>query len=195
MFKEFWEQQRRWLYYVEFNNGEVKEYCNYEEIFEDIKPTKTNGNLYTSTDCLKRWRRECESGKTPKGMIRNGIVKIEYKQEKLIEETVVIKEIKREDLGLPCGGNYSLCNCGCSDMGIVCNGNIYNVTYLIDGELIKVKERAEFSRVLKEEIKVKTYNKEGLINRLKENEELRYIIQGVNNYEEVIKSFSERCSV
>lgn len=106
-------------------------------------------------------------------------------------DTLTIKEISRKKLGLWCKGDYSICNKGCFDTLVRCNGEEIEVIYDIDGELIKTIEHAQFSRKLKEEIKVIVHDKECFMDILDEDGELRYAVQFSFNFNELVDKFED----
>lgn len=128
-----------------------------------------------------------------------------------------IKEISRENLGMPCkwdvkkcpyfknGIDYHGTKLDCSlDYGVRCNCSKYKVIYEIDGEQYQVIENAEFSRSLVGEIDVEI-SKKDLLEGFKKGETLRYILmwnevrvemrkKGIENFQEHLRmKENEQC--
>ena len=166
--------------YVTFENGEERDYFNYDELLNDINICDKDGKPY-SKRTISRWIKNLKECKVSKNMIRNGIVNIEWRQPpKPKLDIITIKEVSRINLGLPCGGNYDKCpfsiKNNCSDIDVRCNGNRYKIVYDIDGELVETIESAEFTKELTEEVTI-TMIREHLIESLKENRDpLSYFI-------------------
>lgn len=102
---------------------------------------------------------------------------------------MIIKEIDRIDLGIPCKWNIEEClyfengiddykkKLECSpEYGVRCNGKKYKVIYEIDNELYSVIESQEFSKPLEKPIET-NIDKNYLINQLNKGHTMNYILK------------------
>lgn len=99
-----------------------------------------------------------------------------------------VKEISRENLGIPCNWDIKKCpyfkngldlfnnKLNCSyEYGSKCNGVKYKVLYEIDGEKYQVIEHAELAKPLEHEIDIEM-SKEYLLEGFKRGESLDHIL-------------------